>query len=447
MVTEKDEQTLFDEQALKDNNERVVDDGPDEDELHQRANDLEKAHGIGESLSVDDACGTLRAAAAREHARSRRGAGAAVVLHGQQPVKMGEQFRWIGGLYPGEVGTVVEQAIGREEGSVSWLQTGEDRSMFFDRVLLDEMVFARVPPAVTIDAPTSQPFAIVGTEEAREAIEKFREDAVELAGTGQNYEGQTELAQTERGLGIRADVLLDVVRHRDALLHERGLLQGLLRAGETSFAMARRILPPSGLPFRFVSTEVGKATIAAVAAGTLGAGALLDLLAHRDHLAAQATELQASNSALLDRERQAKADALKLAVALDHMDDEYCIPVEDDMRAIVARVLVAGGATPRVLETSLLAAKEPRVANAGPVDPKDAEIKRLRHAIKSAREMIRIEDSDDNHEAATFLDEAMATDPPETLRGGKAVPDKRIEKGSAPAEGAATIARWSRGEP
>jgi hypothetical protein len=45
------------------------DTAPDEDELHARADDLEKAHGIGESISIDDACATLRAMAQGRHDR------------------------------------------------------------------------------------------------------------------------------------------------------------------------------------------------------------------------------------------------------------------------------------------------------------------------------------------------------------------------------------------
>ncbi len=112
------------------------------------------------------------------------------------------------------------------------------------------------------------------------------------------------------------------------------------------------------------------------------ASILLDLLAHRDHLAAQVTELQVSNTALLERAHaaesaaaharaelaaeedraagvyagretlrgralDAEADALKLADLVDEFDDEEFVFLGDETRALVARLMTEGGLTPR----------------------------------------------------------------------------------------------------
>lgn len=70
------------------------------------------------------------------------------------------------------------------------------------------------------------------------------------------------------------------------------------------------ILPPTGEPFDIVGTTAARfaITLHGKAGRSRGAKMLLALLAHRDHLAAQVTELQASNTAALERARAAEAE-------------------------------------------------------------------------------------------------------------------------------------------
>lgn len=57
------------EEELKAIEERDAE-APSEDELHERASDLEEVHGVGCSASVDEACDTLRAMATGRNDRA-----------------------------------------------------------------------------------------------------------------------------------------------------------------------------------------------------------------------------------------------------------------------------------------------------------------------------------------------------------------------------------------
>lgn len=122
----------------------------------------------------------------------------------------------------------------------------------------------------TILPPTGEPFAIVGTEEARTTIEDFRQAATDLA--------DLDDADPEKARGIAID-----------------------------------------------------------------AAVILDVVAHRDHLAAQVTELQQSGTRLVERARLAEADALHLAVLLDEFQDDDSVFLDPITHALVERLLKAAG--------------------------------------------------------------------------------------------------------
>jgi hypothetical protein len=90
------------------------------------------------------------------------------------------------------------------------------------------------------------------------------------------------------------------------------------------------ILPPTGEPFEIVGTEEAREAIkellsdagelARIHYAELDASngvLLLDVLAHRDYFAGQVSELQASNTALVERARRAEADRDAFSEALD----------------------------------------------------------------------------------------------------------------------------------
>ncbi len=137
------------------------------------------------------------------------------------------------------------------------------------------------PPSSAILPPTGEPFATVGTAEARAAIEHFRLEAIDLADIESTDDDGHEI---KRGLGIRAAILID-------------------------------------------------------------------LLSHRDLLAAQVTELQQSNTRFTERARAAETDALHLAEVLDEFEGEEIAFLAEGTRTIVNRVLKAAGKDPRSAET------------------------------------------------------------------------------------------------
>ncbi len=80
-------------------------------------------------------------------------------------------------------------------------------------------------------------------------------------------------------------------------------------AGVIAQDRARTVRPPSGRPFRAVGTATARGAIGDLfeSAGPCNSEQflnLLGLLAHRDHLAAQVTELQAANTALVMERRK-----------------------------------------------------------------------------------------------------------------------------------------------
>ena len=99
---------------------------------------------------------------------------------------------------------------------------------------------------------------------------------------------------------------------------------------------AAKLAPRSGQPFAIVGTEEARATIESFRLDALSladleeratdapngaAAGLLSVLAHRDHLAAQVTELQAGSTATLLRSRETLS-----ADRLLHCENHGCVP-------------------------------------------------------------------------------------------------------------------------
>lgn len=68
-------------------------------------------------------------------------------------IASGDCFRWVSGAIAGEIGEVTELLVDGGDAPSHWLQTGLDRTWFYDTVLLDPRLFAREPnvPAVPAD--------------------------------------------------------------------------------------------------------------------------------------------------------------------------------------------------------------------------------------------------------------------------------------------------------
>jgi hypothetical protein len=393
----------------------------------------------------------------------------------------------------------------------------------------DVELAGRVEPA------TGQPFAIVGTEENREAIARLEKDAHDFIVCARGTPEQLRRIQ-DRGRALR-----DALAHRDHLAAQVTELRDvnvtlLLREREAvskaSFAEADR-LDAQRLREAALKLDVEERLLHAEACGrhrpaagpcdcyVADVEALLTLAREVDDGAAEILE---SNAALLERARKAEeeiarlrgpsiaweeafpealelvekvspVDALKLAELLDDLESEELVFLADNDRSIVARVMAAGGLTPQHHETAVLVEHllaiqactdrghdfrpdpdyfEPRDVDyvcgrcgaAPPTKSTDAAadlaglttvLEELRAAPTPAAKIAigerlaqQVDPADPGDERHYTMDEVSGWpvgDPPETQRGGKPVPEMRVKESCAPAEGAATIARWMRGEP